>query len=218
MRGRTLINVTVLVALFVAVGLAVLGPGLFVQNFLSALSMGSQYALIATGYSMVYGIVRLINFAHGDVFMLGAYRGALPVLLFNMPWWAAMLVSMAATGLIGAGIERVAYRPLEAGPQGEPPHHRHRRLPLPGKRGQRDLRRTEPSVQRSEQLDGASRSFDSLRRARLLPKPPVVVPLITLVALVGLTSSSNGASSGAPSERRRKTSRWRGCLAFPVIV
>jgi len=98
----------------------------FLQNFLNALQWGSFLALIAVGYSMVYGVLLLINFAHGDIFMAGAYIGyfigtfllnkfdiRLP---FNLPAWvvvpATILLTMAFTALIGVTIERIAYRPL----------------------------------------------------------------------------------------------------------
>jgi branched-chain amino acid transport system permease protein len=90
---------------------------LFLQHLANALSLGSLYALIAIGYTMVYGILRLINFAHGDVFMLGAYAAFYCVGIFLMPWWAAFLVAIAVTALLGVGLERVAYRPLRDSPK-----------------------------------------------------------------------------------------------------
>lgn len=106
-----------LVALFVIVAVAVLGPALFVQSFLSAVMMGSQYALIAIGYTMVYGIVRLINFAHGDIFMVGSFVAYYLLAAFSIPWWVAMVLSMLLTGLVGVLVERVAYRPLRHAPR-----------------------------------------------------------------------------------------------------
>ncbi|NLJ10344.1 MAG: branched-chain amino acid ABC transporter permease [Treponema sp.] len=89
----------------------------FLQYVANALSLGSLYALIAIGYSMVYGILRLINFAHGDVFMLGAYIAFFPVSSALMPWWVAFLVAIGLTCLFGIGLERVAYRPLRDSPR-----------------------------------------------------------------------------------------------------
>lgn len=89
----------------------------FFQHSANALSVGSLYALIAIGYSMVYGILRLINFAHGDVFMLGAYLAFYLVSAAVMPWWAAALVAVGLTCLFGIGLERVAYRPLRDSPR-----------------------------------------------------------------------------------------------------
>jgi len=90
---------------------------LVLQNLANALSLGSLYALIAIGYTMVYGILRLINFAHGDVFMLGAYIAFYSVTIFLMPWYAGFVVAIGLTALFGIGLERVAYRPLRDSPR-----------------------------------------------------------------------------------------------------
>jgi len=90
---------------------------LFLQHLANALALGSLYALIAIGYTMVYGILRLINFAHGDIFMLGAYLAFYGVALFALPWWASLLLSLIFTALFGIGLERVAYRPLRDSPR-----------------------------------------------------------------------------------------------------
>jgi branched-chain amino acid transport system permease protein len=89
----------------------------FLQYLSNALSLGSLYALIAIGYTMVYGILRLINFAHGDVFMLGGYIAFYCITLAFMPWWAAFIVALGLTGVFGIGLERVAYRPLRNSPK-----------------------------------------------------------------------------------------------------
>jgi branched-chain amino acid transport system permease protein len=100
------------------------------QQVANALSLGAMYALIALGYTMVYGIIELINFAHGDVFMVGAFTsvivlggifgatGALkdPVLL-TVYLAVAFIVVLPALGLLGMGIERVFYRPLRKAPR-----------------------------------------------------------------------------------------------------
>ena len=90
---------------------------LFLQHLVNALSLGSLYALIAIGYTMVYGILRLINFAHGDIFMLGDYFAFYLVTTFFLPWWVAFIVAIALTALLGIGLERVAYRPLRDSPR-----------------------------------------------------------------------------------------------------
>jgi len=90
---------------------------LFFQHLANALSLGSLYALIAIGYTMVYGILRLINFAHGDVFMLGAYLAFYGSAIFLLPWWASVLLAIAVTTLFGISLERVAYRPLRDSPK-----------------------------------------------------------------------------------------------------
>jgi branched-chain amino acid transport system permease protein len=89
----------------------------FLQQFVNALSLGSLYALIAIGYTMVYGILRLINFAHGDIFMVGGYLAFYGVSTFLMPWWMAVIVAIALTTVFGVGLERVAYRPLRDSPR-----------------------------------------------------------------------------------------------------
>ncbi len=99
---------------------------MFIQNVINALQWGSFYALIALGYSMVYGVLLLINFAHGDVFMVGAYIAffistfLLGAYAIHLPWslpaglviFLTFLVTMALTAGVGVTIERVAYRPL----------------------------------------------------------------------------------------------------------
>jgi len=90
---------------------------LFLQHLVNALSLGSLYALIAIGYTMVYGILRLINFAHGDVFMLGAYLAFYLAGVFLLPWWATFLVAIVLTAVFGVALERVAYRPLRDSPR-----------------------------------------------------------------------------------------------------
>ena len=102
----------------------------FLQNIFNALQSGSFYALIALGYSMVYGILMLFNFAHGDIFMTGAYIGffistglvALAATGFlPLPNWAllalTLVFAMIATSLVGMIVERVGYRPLRNAPR-----------------------------------------------------------------------------------------------------
>jgi len=116
-KPRFIIGSLLLLTLFSIVCWTYLGPALFVQYLLSALTMGAQYSLIAVGYTMVYGIVRLINFAHGDVFMVGSFIAFYLLLYLGIPWWFALVVSMILTGLIGIVIERFAYRPLRGAPR-----------------------------------------------------------------------------------------------------
>lgn len=84
----------------------------FVQQLFNALQLGSLYALIALGYSMVYGVLLLINFAHGDIFMVGAFLGVFGSMVLDLPFVPTLLLSMVLTGLLGVTIERVAYKPL----------------------------------------------------------------------------------------------------------
>jgi branched-chain amino acid transport system permease protein len=84
----------------------------FLQQVINGLSIGSVYALIALGYTMVYGIIKLINFAHGDIFMFGAYVGMVAITAFGLPFFVALPVAMVVTALFGVVVERVAYKPL----------------------------------------------------------------------------------------------------------
>ncbi|MCL6574196.1 MAG: branched-chain amino acid ABC transporter permease [Bacillus sp. (in: Bacteria)] len=83
-----------------------------IQQLVNGISLGSIYALIALGYTMVYGIVKLINFAHGDVFMVGAFIGFYSITLLGFGFFPALLLSMVACAIFGVLIERIAYKPL----------------------------------------------------------------------------------------------------------
>jgi len=89
----------------------------FLQQLINGLSLGSLYALLAIGYTMVYGILRLINFAHGDLLMVAAYVCVMGVGLFSWPWPVAFGLAIALTGLLGVLLERGAYRPLRRAPR-----------------------------------------------------------------------------------------------------
>ncbi|MDI3327332.1 MAG: branched-chain amino acid ABC transporter permease [Alicyclobacillaceae bacterium] len=84
----------------------------FVQQLVNGISLGSIYALIALGYTMVYGVIKLINFAHGDVFMVGAFVAYFAYTGLHLGFIGSLIVSMAACALLGVLIERFAYRPL----------------------------------------------------------------------------------------------------------
>lgn len=94
---------------------------LFVQQFINGIQIGSVYALIAVGYTMVYGVLKFINFAHGDVYMVGAFIGYFVVTEILSHWapglqgFAALLLCMLGCAGLGAFIERLAYRPLRNG-------------------------------------------------------------------------------------------------------
>ena len=87
------------------------------QQSLNALQLGSIYALIALGYSMVYGILTMINFAHGDLFMVGAFFCFIGATYLKLPFVPTLLFSMIGVGLLGVVIERLAYRPLRQAPR-----------------------------------------------------------------------------------------------------
>lgn len=84
----------------------------FISNLISGLSLGSIYALIALGYTMVYGIAKMLNFAHGDVIMAGAYSMIVFVMTLNLPPLVSVLFGVVFCVLLGVTIEAVAYRPL----------------------------------------------------------------------------------------------------------
>ncbi|AMB99449.1 ABC transporter permease [Aerococcus urinaehominis] len=84
----------------------------FIQQLINGLSLGSIYALMALGYTMVYGIIGLINFAHGDIYMVGAFVGYGLVTRVGLGVFPSIIISMIFTAILGVIIERVAYKPL----------------------------------------------------------------------------------------------------------
>ena len=93
---------------------------LFFQSLINGLNQGAIYALIALGYTMVYGIIRMINFAHGDFIMIGAYTlfYTIPLMVnAGMPAWLAVIIAIAVCAVVGVLVEILAYRPVrKAGP------------------------------------------------------------------------------------------------------
>jgi len=89
----------------------------FLQQVINGLQIGFVYALIALGYTMVYGVVRLINFAHGDVFMVGAFIGLYAIEKFHLPLFAVFLLATSGCAVLAVAMERVAYRPLRQAPK-----------------------------------------------------------------------------------------------------
>ena len=87
------------------------------QQAINGLSLGSIYALLALGYTMVYGIIKLINFAHGDIYMLGAFWGYYVINTYHVDFIVALLSAMIVTALAGMIIEYLAYRPLRNSPR-----------------------------------------------------------------------------------------------------
>ena len=86
----------------------------FISQLVNGLRLGGVYAIVAVGYSIVYGILRLINFAHGDIMTIGVYIMLLFMTSTGMPLWAIVLISVAASVVVGVLIERLAYRPLRS--------------------------------------------------------------------------------------------------------
>ncbi|WP_130861918.1 branched-chain amino acid ABC transporter permease [Bacilliculturomica massiliensis] len=89
----------------------------FLQYCLAGISIGGIYALIAIGYTMVYGILRLINFAHGDIFMMSAYFMIFAMVNFMIPWYISAVIVIVSTVALGVIIEKVAYKPLRNAPR-----------------------------------------------------------------------------------------------------
>ena len=88
-----------------------------IQQLINGVSLGSIYALIALGYTMIYGIIKLINFAHGDIYMVGAYLGFFAITFGHLPILPALLISMAVTACLGMLVEKLAYKPLRHAPR-----------------------------------------------------------------------------------------------------
>lgn len=134
--GKGLLTVVGLLALWKIVVSLLANPTLFLQQVINGLQLGFVYALIALGYTMVYGIVRLINFAHGDVFMVGAFVSFYGIARFQLHNWlsnlapnlplivtqavgtlSVMAAAMAVCALLAFTIERIAYKPLRNAPR-----------------------------------------------------------------------------------------------------
>jgi branched-chain amino acid transport system permease protein len=90
---------------------------IFLQQLINGISLGSLYGLVAIGYTMVYGILRLINFAHGDVLMIGCYLAFYAFLIFSLPWWVSFPMAILFTALLGIALDRGAYLPVRKAPR-----------------------------------------------------------------------------------------------------
>jgi branched-chain amino acid transport system permease protein len=88
-----------------------------IQQLINGIQLGTVYALIALGYTMVYGIIRLINFAHADIFMIGVYTALFTANAFQVPFPIVIFVSMAVCATIGVSMEKIAYKPLRNRPK-----------------------------------------------------------------------------------------------------
>lgn len=90
---------------------------MFLQQLINGLTLGGIYALIAVGYTMVYGIIQLINFAHGEIYMLGAFLTITFISAMNLPFLLALLLSISGCAILGIIIDFTAYRPLRNAPR-----------------------------------------------------------------------------------------------------
>lgn len=88
-----------------------------IQQLINGIQLGTMYALLALGYTMVYGIVRLINFAHADIFMIGVYTALFTATKYRVPFPLVIGISMAVCAVLGVTIEKLAYRPLRYKPR-----------------------------------------------------------------------------------------------------
>ena len=88
----------------------------FLSYLISGINLGSVYAIIALGYTMVYGIAKMLNFAHGDVIMVGGYISFCAMSYLGLPGWLALILAMAVCTVLGIAIEGLAYKPLRSAP------------------------------------------------------------------------------------------------------
>ena len=86
----------------------------FLTNLINGISLGSIYAVIALGYTMVYGIAKMLNFAHGDIIMVGGYVAFISMIELGLPSYVAVIMSILICTLLGITIEKVAYKPLRS--------------------------------------------------------------------------------------------------------
>ncbi len=87
------------------------------QQLINGLQLGAVYALIALGYTMVYGVLRLINFAHGDIFMFGTFVAYFCIARWHLPIYLVFMITIGATAALGVLVEKIAYKPLRAAPR-----------------------------------------------------------------------------------------------------
>ncbi len=90
---------------------------LFLQQLVNGITLGGVYALIAVGYTMVYGVIQLINFAHGEIYMLGAFLAYTLVAVVGMPFFPAFILTLVICAVLGVILDFVAYRPLRKAPR-----------------------------------------------------------------------------------------------------
>ncbi len=89
----------------------------FLQQLINGFSVGSMYALIAIGYTMVYGVLRLINFAHGDIMMVSAFAAFFAISVFKLPFALSVLIAILVAVFVGVMTDKVAYKPLRDAPR-----------------------------------------------------------------------------------------------------
>jgi len=90
---------------------------LLLQHLANGVALGFVFGLVAIGYTLVYGVVKLVNFAHGDIFMMASFFVYYGIVLFSFPWWFSFVCAIFLTALLGISIEKVAYKPLRDAPR-----------------------------------------------------------------------------------------------------
>ncbi|WP_139492216.1 branched-chain amino acid ABC transporter permease [Brevibacillus dissolubilis] len=174
------------------------------QVLVDGLTLGFMYAVVALGYTMVYGILEFINFAHGDLFMVGAFVGTEVLLTFEalgtlegmnpfVAFFITLIVAMAITGALGVGIERVAYRPLRGAP---------RLVPLISAIGVsfllQDLVRFSEAIYRNEFYLNSPQLFTGSLELGFatVPQKAIMVMVIAIVLMIVLTLFVNKTKWG----------------------
>ena len=89
---------------------------LFFQQLVNGIMLGAAYSLVALGLTLIYGILHIPNFAHGHKYMWAAFTSFFLVLNFHTNYWVSLVIAMVVLGLVGAGVERLVYRPLRNAP------------------------------------------------------------------------------------------------------
>jgi len=90
---------------------------LFLQHLANGIALGFVFGLVAIGYTLVYGVVKLVNFAHGDIFMMATFFVYYSITLFSIPWWLSFVFAIFLTILLGISVEKIAYKPLRSAPR-----------------------------------------------------------------------------------------------------
>jgi branched-chain amino acid transport system permease protein len=184
---------------------------MLLQHITNGITLGSLYALIAIGYTMVYGILRLINFAHGDIFMMSTYFAFFGVISFKLPWYAAFIIAILLTGILGILVEKTAYKPI----------------------------RTAPKISILISAIGASFLMENLAvvifggRPKAFPTPDLftkviqignvrfqrltfIIPIVTILLLIGLLYLINNTKSGMAMRAVSKDYETAGLMGIDV--
>ena len=163
----------------------------FLSYLISGISLGSVYALIALGYTMVYGIAKMLNFAHGDVIMVGGYISFCAVSYLGLPGWIGVVLAVLVCTVLGVVIERLAYKPPACCALLGGIDHRHWRELLPAKFRFADLGRGQHLLSSPHQRLAAP-----VRRQALHPLCSLLTVAVCLVIMAALTTFINQSKMG----------------------